>query len=38
MKVVRMAMPGMPEGNIREGVLKTVSYLQANEWVFTTRV
>lgn len=32
------ALGWKPKHNIREGVLKTVRYLQDNEWVFTTRV
>lgn len=32
------ALGWKPKYTIREGVLKTVRYLQDNEWVFTTRV
>ncbi|UIJ71061.1 NAD-dependent epimerase/dehydratase family protein [Aurantimonas sp. HBX-1] len=32
------ALGWKPQYTIREGVLKTVRYLQDNEWVFTTRV
>lgn len=32
------ALGWKPKYTIREGVLKTVGYLQDNEWVFTTRV